>query len=110
MLSLKSENRVSFTVRLNLNNPRHREAWERLRNSTNSYTASIVDALTKETSPTVNIPDAETLKTVMRQAFLEAMREMPMQPVIASEEIGGDREIDDQDFEISEDFMSALGC
>ena len=112
MLCLKNENRVSFTVRLNLNNPRHREAWERLRNSTNSYTASIVDALTKEISPIVSFPDAETLKAIMRQACLEAMRELPitMQPVIASEEIGGNGEIDDQDYEIADDFMSALGC
>ncbi|MBQ9262601.1 MAG: hypothetical protein IJ189_00135 [Clostridia bacterium] len=109
---MKNENRVSFTVRLNLNNPRHKEAWNRLRNSTGSYTTSIVDALTKEANPSAVFPDANGLKAIMRQAFLEAMRELPitMQPFIASEEIGGDREIDDLDFEIADDFMSALGC
>lgn len=109
---MKNENRVNFTVRLNLNNDRHRLAWEKLRSSSGSYTASIVDALMKEANPSVVLPDVEELKAVLRQAFLEAMRELPitMQPFIASEEIGGDREIDDLDFEIADDFMSALGC
>ena len=109
---MKNENRVSFTVRLNLNNPRHRLAWEKLRSGPGSYTASIVDALTREANPSVVSPDADALKTILRQAFLEAMRELPitMQPIIASEEIGGNREIDDSDFEIADDFMSALGC
>ena len=112
MLSLKNENRVSFTVRLNLNNSRHRLAWEKLRSSPGSYTATIVDALTKEAAPDLGLPDADGLKAILRQAFLEAMRELPitMQSFIASEEIGGDREIDDSDFEIADDFMSALGC
>ena len=109
---MKNENRVSFTVRLNLNNPRHKEAWNRLRNSTGSYTASIVDALTKEANLSAVFPDADGLKAILRQTFLEAMRELPvtMQPIIASEEIGGHEEIDDSDFEIADDFMSALGC
>ena len=88
------------------------EAWNRLRNSTGSYTASIVDALTKEATPSVVFSDADALKAILRQAFLEAMKELPitMQPVIASEEIVGKVEIDDSDFEIADDFMSALGC
>ena len=112
MLSLKNENRVSFTVRLNLNNDRHRLAWERLRNSSSSYTASIVDALTKEANPSAVFPDADALKAILRQAFLEALRALPitMQPFSASEEIGGKVEINDSDFEIADDFMSALGC
>ena len=71
-----------------------------------------MDALTKEANPSVVLPDADALKAILRQAFLEAMRELPitMQPFIASEEIGGHGEIDDSDFEIADDFMSALGC
>ncbi|MBQ9298878.1 MAG: hypothetical protein IJ214_00025 [Clostridia bacterium] len=55
---------------------------------------------------------ANGLKALLRQAFLEAMRELPiaMQPIIASGGIGGHGEIDDSDFEIADDFMSALGC
>ena len=109
---MKNENRVSFTVRLNLNNDRHRLAWEKLRSSPGSYTASIVDALTKEANSSAVFPDAEELKAILRHAFLEAMRELPitMQPISASKEIGGHGEIDDSDFEIADDFMSALGC
>ena len=109
---MKNENRVNFTVRLNLNNDRHRLAWERLRSSPGSYTASIVDALTKEANPSSVFPDADGLRTILRQAFLEAMRELPitMQPIIASEEIGGNGEMSDEDFDIADGFMSDLGC
>ena len=112
MLTLKNENKVSFTVRLNLNNPRHRLALEKLRSSPGSYTASVVEALTKEAACSVSFPDADTLKAIMRQAFLDAMRELPitMQPIIASEESNGKGEISDEDFDIADDFMSGLGC
>ena len=109
---MKNENRVSFTVRLNLNNPRHRLAWEKLRSGSGSYTASIVDALTKEAAPDLALPDADGLKVLVRQAVSEAMRELPLaiQPGSASEETGGKVEINDEDFDIADGFMSALGC
>ena len=109
---MKNENRVSFTVRLNLNNPRHRLAWEKLRSGPGSYTASIVDALTKEAAPSLSFPDADGLKALVRQAVSEAMRELPLsvQPSSASEEAGGNEEMADEDFDIADGFMSALGC
>ena len=108
MWILKNENRVSFTVRLNLNNPRHREAWEWLRSGTGSYTAIIVEALIKEADHTAAFPDADGLKTIVRQAVAEALRELPMHPTIASAEISWNGEISDQDFTVADDFMSAL--
>ena len=112
MFSLKSENRVSFTVRLNLNNARHRLAWERLRNGSVSYTATIVDALTKEAASFVGFPDADALKAIMRQAVSEAMHELPLavQPGSTSDETGGNGEMADEDYDIADGFMSALGC
>ena len=112
---MKNENRVSFTVRLNLNNARHRLAWEKLRSDPGSYTASIVDALTKEAAPAPGFPDADALKAIMRQAVSEAMRELPLavQPGSASEaseETGGNGEMADEDYDIADGFMSALGC
>ena len=109
---MKNENRVSFTVRLNLNNPRHRLAWEKLRSASGSYTASIVDALTKEAAPVLGLPDAEELKVLVRQAVSEAMQDLPLavQLSSASEETGGKVEIDDEDYDIADSFMSALGC
>ena len=109
---MKNENRVSFTVRLNLNNARHRLAWEKLRSGSGSYTSSIVDALTKEASPGLGLPDAEGLKTIVRQAVSEAMSQLPLavQLSSASEETGGKVEIDDEDYDIADGFMSALGC
>ena len=109
---MKNENRVSFTVRLNLNNARHRLAWEKLRSGPGSYTASIVDALTKETNPSSGFPDADGLKVLVRQAVSEAMRELPLavQPGSASDETGGKVEMADEDYDIADGFMSALGC
>ena len=109
---MKNENRVSFTVRLNLNNARHRLAWEKLRSGPGSYTASIVEALMKEANPSIGFPDADALKAIMRQAISEAMRELPLsvRPGSASEENGGKVEMADEDYDIADGFMSALGC
>ncbi len=112
MLTLKSENRVSFTVRLNLNNPRHRLALEKLRSSAGSYTASVVEARTKEADFSVSFPDADTLKAIMREAVSEAIRDLPgtMQRIGVSDESNGKGEISDDDFDIADDFMRGLGC
>ena len=112
MLTLKNEHLFNFTVRLNLNNPRHRLALEKLRSRSGSYTASVVEALTKEAAPGSGHLDADTLKVIMRQAFLEAMRELPitMQPIITSEETVENGEMADEDFDIADGFMSGLGC
>ena len=107
---MKSENRVSFTVRLNLNKARHREAWEQLRSGSASYTAIIVDALTKNADPSAVFLDADGLKAIVRQAITEALQELPVQPVGISAESSGKDEISDEDFDIADDFMSGLGC
>ena len=109
---MKNDKQINFTVRLNLNNPRHRLALEKLRSRPGSYTASVVEALTKEANHSAVYSDADELKAIMRQAFLEAMRELPitMQPIIASDESSGNGEISDDDFDIADDFMSGLGC
>ncbi|MBR1709240.1 MAG: hypothetical protein IJ719_10485 [Clostridia bacterium] len=45
---MKNDKQFNFTVRLNLGNPRHRLAMEKLRSRSGSYTAAVVEALTKE--------------------------------------------------------------
>ena len=109
---MKNDKQFNFTVRLNLNNPRHRLALEKLRSRSGSYTAYIVEALTREANHSAVYSDADELKAIMRQAFLEAMRELPitMQPIIASDESSGKGGISDEDFDIADDFMSGLGC
>jgi hypothetical protein len=112
VLTLKNEHQFNFTVRLNLNNPRHRLALEKLRSRSGSYTAFIVEALTKEVDSAASFPDADTLKAIMREAVSEAMRDLPgtMQRISASDESSGQGEISDEDFDIADDFMSSLGC
>ena len=107
---MKSENRVSFTVRLNLNNPLHREAWDHLRSSSVSYTATIVNALNAQSGSSSPFSDAETLKAIVRQAVAEELSKLPMQSVSTSSESSGKDEISDEDFDVADDFMSALGC
>ena len=112
MLTLKNEHQFNFTVRLNLNNPRHRLALEKLRSSAGSYTASVVEALTKEADCSASFPDADTLKAIMREAVSEAIRDLPgtMQRIGASDESSEKVEISDEDFDLAGDFMSSLGC
>ena len=109
---MKNEHQFNFTVRLNLNNPRHRLALEKLRSRSGSYTAFIVEALTKEAPCSASFPDAETLKAIMREAVSEAMRDLPgtMQRICASDESSEKVEISDEDFDLAGDFMSSLGC
>ena len=107
---MKSENRVSFTVRLNLNNPLHREAWDHLRSSSVSYTATIVNALIAQSGSSSPFSDAEALKAIVRQAVAEELSKLPMQSVSTSSESSGKDEISDEDFDVADDFMSALGC
>ena len=109
---MKNEHLFNFTVRLNLNNPRHRLAMEKLRSRSGSYTAFIVEALTKDADNAVSFPDADTLKAIMREAVSEAIRDLPgtMQRISASDESSGQGEISDEDFDIADDFMSGLGC
>ena len=112
MLTLKNEHQFNFTVRLNLNNPRHRLALEKLRSSSGSYTASVVEALTKKADCSASFPDADTLKAIMREAVSEAMRDLPgtMQRISASDESSEKVEISDEDFDLAGAFMSSLGC
>ncbi len=112
MLTLKNEHEFNFTVRLNLNNPRHRLALEILRSRSGSYTASVVEALTKEADFSVSFPDADKLKAIMREAVSEAIRDLPgtMQRISASDESSGKGEISDEDFDTADTFMSSLGC
>ena len=82
----KNENTVSFTVRLNLNRPEHARAYELLKNSPHSRTATIVDALTAEPPAPEGIADADALKEIVRQAVSDAIRDLPLavQPEVLS--------------------------
>ena len=106
----KNQNCVSFTVRLNLNKPLHRETWQKLQDSPLSYPATVVEAMTKKEAQPASLPDAAMLKSIVYQAVSEAMREMPAaaRPVIPVVESSGSAEISDEDLAAAEDFMSIL--
>ena len=71
-----------------------------------------MDALTKEAAPVLGLPDADALKAIVCQAVSEAMSHLPLavRPGSASEETGGNEEMADEDYDIADGFMSALGC
>lgn len=117
MLPLRNDDsqHVNFTVRLNLDNPRHREAWERLQHSPFSRTVTIVNALTTQPEQQPWFADADKVKGVFREAMIEVFADMPVmqQPMTSAvpttepaPESSG--EISDEDFDIFESFMSGL--
>ncbi len=62
-----------FIVRLNLTNPRHRQAWERLQTRGNtSYTEAIVDALNQQ----ADRDWADIIRTELTQAVHTAVAEV----------------------------------
>ena len=67
-----------FIVRLNLSNPRHRQAWERLQTRGNaSYTEAIVDALNQQ-ADRAWVDDLRTeLTQVVHTAIAEAVPAFP---------------------------------
>lgn len=108
-------NLVSFNVRLNLNKPRHQEAWKRLQNSPFSYTVTIVNALTAQPEQLPWYTDSSKVKGIIRQAITEVFGSVPVtMPPAASIQIAtepvpeSNGEISDEDFDISQNFISSL--
>lgn len=106
----KNKNTVSFTVRLNLNRPEHARAYELLKNSSRSRTATIVDALTAKPPAPEGIADADALKEIVRQAVSDAIRDLPLAMQSSGTEAGttGSKEISDQNFDIADNFINSL--
>ena len=106
----KNENTVSFTVRLNLNKAEHARAYELLKNSSRSRTATIVDALTAEAPAPWGIADADALKEIVRQAVNDAIRDLPLAVQSSGTEVSttDSKEISDQNFDIADNFMNSL--
>lgn len=108
-------NLVSFRVRLNLNKPCHQEAWKRLQISPFSHTVTIVNALTAQPEQLPWYTDSSKVKGIIREAITEVLGSVPvtMLPAasiqIAMEPVSGSSgEISDEDFDISQNFISSL--
>ena len=108
---LKNDKRISFSVRLNLNNPRHQEAWELLQSSPSSYAATIVDALVAFRENKAHTDLLCQIETTVRRVMGEVIRNVPVTVTASatkdalSEDNG---EISDEDFDIADSFMSGL--
>ena len=108
---LKNDKRISFSVRLNLNNPRHQEAWELLQSSPSSYAATIVDALVAFRETKAHTDLLCQIETTVRRVMGEVIRNVPVKVTASatkdalSEDNG---EISDEDFDIADSFMSSL--
>ena len=108
---LKNDKRISFSVRLNLNNPRHQEAWELLQSSPSSYAATIVDALVAFRENKAHTDLLCQIETTVRRVLGEMIQAAPVSAIAAvpanvKQEDNG--EISDEDFDIADSFMSGL--
>ena len=109
---LKSDKVVTFNVRLNLNNPRHREAWELLQHNSNSRVSVIVDAIIAAKDSQGQSDLLMQMESTMRRVLGEMIQAAPvtLQAVATVEaEHAGIGEISDADFDIADSFMSSLG-
>lgn len=109
---LKSDKVITFNVRLNLNNPRHREAWELLQNSGRSRVSMIVDAIIASKDNQGQSDLLMQMESTMRRVLGEMIQTAPvtLQTVATvEEEQAGIGEISDEDFDIADSFMSSLG-
>ena len=109
---LKSDKVITFNVRLNLNNPRHREAWELLQNSGSSRVSMIVDAIIAAKDNQGQSDLLTQMESTMRRVLGEMIQAtpVPLQAVATVEaEQAGIGEISDEDFDIADSFMSSLG-
>ncbi len=74
----KKSNRIEFIVRLNMNDPRHRTAWDKLQGrGDRSYGEVIVDAL----CPADGTPcDRNTIREIVREVLREEQPMMTITP------------------------------
>ena len=70
----KRADRPRFLVRLNLNDPRHRRAWERLQKRGNtSYTEAVVSAIDQQVERELVDDFCDEVKQTVREAVKEAV-------------------------------------
>ena len=108
---LKSDKVITFNVRLNLNNPRHREAWELLQHNSNSRVSVIVDAIIAAKDNQEQSDLLTQMESTMRRVLGEMIQAAPvtLQAVATVEaDQTGIGEISDEDFDIADSFMSSL--
>ena len=121
MLILKNNNRHRFTVRLNLENPRHAKALAQLKSSGKSYTAYIVDLLNGETDQGLTPAQMDDIRHIIQDALKDVPLSVPgtanqstAAPAMAENQISiapegtRDQEITDEIYDITSDFMSSL--
>ena len=109
---LKSDHLINFCVRLNLNNPRHRVAWELLKSSGASYATTIVDALVAVQEGKVQSDLLQQMERTFRCVLdekLQAVSVVPGAVEMAEAAPQAMGEISDEDFDIADSFMSSLG-
>lgn len=97
-----------FIVRLNLNNERHREAWERLRQRGGiSYTEAVVGALCRQTEREGMEMLRDELTHTVRSAVMEAA--VQYRPALATAPPASEQSMTDADYDAAMDFMDNLG-
>ena len=106
---MKNESRVAFNVRLNLNKPAHRQAWECLQSQRTSYSETCVAAINAMANHEALVEARRAIGGIVRDVVADALRQMPMTMMPAATDNpngGGSRS--DEDFDIADEFMNSL--
>ena len=106
---MQNEHRAAFNVRLNLNKPAHRRAWECLQTRDTSYSETCVAAINAMAYGEVVAKVKSALGGIIRDAVTEALRQMPMTMMPAETDTStNDGILSDDDFDIADEFMNSL--
>ena len=100
---------MAFNVRLNLNKPAHRQAWECLQSRSTSYSETCVAAINALEESVYLAEVKRAIGGIVRDAVADVFRQMPMtaMPTASDNQTDGGI-LSDDDFDIADEFMNSL--
>lgn len=106
---MKNDHRVAFNVRLNLNKPAHRLAWEFLQSRRTSYSETCVAAINAMAESEALVEVKRAIGGIVREAVADALRQMfmTMMPAVTDSQTDSGV-LSDDDFDIADEFMNSL--
>ena len=106
---MKNESRIAFNVRLNLNKPVHRQAWEYLQSRRTSYSETCVAAINAMADNEALAEVKRVIDGIVRDAVADVFRQIPMTALPAAiDNPNGGSILSDDDFDIADEFMNSL--
>ena len=108
-IPLKNEHRVAINVRLNLNKPSHRQAWERLQSRHKFYSETCIAAINAMTDSKDLAEVKRAIGGIVREVVAAALRQIPMTMVPAvTDKKNNDGILYNDGLDIADEFMNSL--